>query len=100
MLAVVDGEQILIIALWVAGFYGVMSAVAFCAYGIDKHQAARGKWRVPEWKLHLIELLGGWPGALAGQRAFRHKRRKVSFMLMFAGIVLLHAIAWMAWLLR
>jgi len=69
---------------------GIMSLVAFVAYGIDKQSAQTGKRRIPERSLHLLALLGGWPGALAGQRVFRHKTRKVSFRVAFWLVVALH----------
>ena len=58
---------------------GVMSLTAFVTYGIDKRRARTDRRRVPEKTLHLIAFLGGWPGALAGQRVFRHKTQKLSF---------------------
>lgn len=89
---------------WIAGIYLVMSVVTFVAYGVDKRRAVRGKWRIAEGTLHLLELCGGWPGAAVGQIVFRHKRRKLSYMLVFAMIVALHVGAWgmsayMGWLL-
>jgi uncharacterized membrane protein YsdA (DUF1294 family) len=42
---------------------------------------------VPERTLHLLALLGGWPGAILGQRHFRHKTRKVSFLFAFWAVV-------------
>ncbi|MGV8663884.1 DUF1294 domain-containing protein, partial [Pseudomonas aeruginosa] len=39
--------------------------------------------------------LGGWPGALVAQQVFRHKTRKLSFQLVFWGIVLLHQSFWL-----
>jgi uncharacterized membrane protein YsdA (DUF1294 family) len=77
---------------------GVVSALALVFYGVDKAQAARGGRRVRESTLHLLELLGGWPGALLGMSLFRHKTRKASFLVVTWGIVLLHAAAWaLAW---
>jgi uncharacterized membrane protein YsdA (DUF1294 family) len=61
----------------------VMSLVSFIAYGLDKRQATNGGRRVSERALHLMGFLGGWPGALIGQRQFRHKTRKASFRLVF-----------------
>jgi len=49
----------------------------------------RGGGRVPEAVLHGLALVGGTPGALAGQAMFRHKTRKPSFRRVFASIVLL-----------
>lgn len=81
---------------WVpALIYALMSVVAFGLYGYDKKQAQRGGQRTPEKLLHATELLGGWPGALLAQQAFRHKTRKFSYQLVFWLIVLLHELFWM-----
>lgn len=63
--------------------YAVMSAVTFLAYGLDKRAARRGARRIPEATLHLLSLLGGWPGALLAQGVFRHKTRKQPFHAFF-----------------
>lgn len=55
-----------------------MSIVAWVSYGIDKKAAANKAWRVSENTLHLMELVGGWPGVYLAQRVFRHKTRKTS----------------------
>ena len=68
----------------------VMSLVCFIAYGLDKRQAANGGRRVSERTLHLMAFLGGWPGALIGQRQFRHKTQKVPFRIVFWIVVVLH----------
>ncbi|MEM8670988.1 MAG: DUF1294 domain-containing protein [Planctomycetota bacterium] len=68
----------------------VLSIVAFLLYGWDKRRARRDGDRVPEKTLQLIALLGGWPGALLGQRFFRHKTQKTSFQIIFWLCVLLH----------
>jgi uncharacterized membrane protein YsdA (DUF1294 family) len=69
---------------------GVMSVVCFLAYGFDKQQAGNGGRRVSERTLHLMALLGGWPGALMGQRQFRHKTQKVTFRIVFWIVVVIH----------
>ena len=75
----------------------IMSAIAFAAYGIDKGQAKRGGRRIPEKRLHVLAVLGGWPGALIGQRVFRHKTRKTRFQLVFWLCVVVH-VGTTAWL--
>lgn len=72
--------------------YGVMSLVTFVLFGIDKRAAIRGQWRIPEATLHFCELLGGWPGALAAQRVFHHKSRKVSYRLVLWAIIVAHLV--------
>ena len=48
--------------------YGALSLFAVLIYGIDKSSAKKDKWRVSEAKLHLLSLVGGWPGALLAQQ--------------------------------
>lgn len=68
----------------------VMSCACFVAYGLDKRRANNGSRRVAERTLHLQAFLGGWPGALLGQRRFRHKTSKVPFRIVFWAVVGLH----------
>ncbi|MBB5203905.1 uncharacterized membrane protein YsdA (DUF1294 family)/cold shock CspA family protein [Inhella inkyongensis] len=60
--------------------YSALSMALFVVYGLDKWAAKRGTARVAETSLHLIALMGGWPGALLGQHIFRHKTAKPSFL--------------------
>ena len=51
-------------------------------------------------RLHLLELLGGWPGALVARHCLRHKTQKGSYRRGFWFIVLLHLTLWGLWLGR
>jgi uncharacterized membrane protein YsdA (DUF1294 family) len=82
----------------------VMSLITFVAYGFDKRRAQNDGRRVPEKTLHLMALFGGWPGALMGQRVFRHKTQKLSFRIVLWLCVALHlaivgvgVYLWMSW---
>jgi len=81
-------------------FYLVVSCVTFMVYAFDKAAAIKGRWRTPEQTLHLLELLGGWPGALIAQTLFRHKSRKPSFQTTFWAIVLLNCATLSWWVLQ
>jgi uncharacterized membrane protein YsdA (DUF1294 family) len=59
------------------------SLVTFFMYFWDKSAARTGAWRTQESTLHLLSLLGGWPGALIAQQTLRHKSRKASFRAVF-----------------
>ena len=83
---------------WVLVTYAVASVAAFLAYAFDKRRAVRGGRRVPERTLHLLELVGGWPGALVAAATFRHKTAKTSYRLVRGAIVCLHLAAWGWWL--
>jgi uncharacterized membrane protein YsdA (DUF1294 family)/cold shock CspA family protein len=78
--------------------YCVFSLLTLFIYGADKTHAATHRWRVPEIYLHILELMGGWPGALMAQNAFRHKTRKSLYQVLFRGIIVLHLLAWGAYL--
>jgi uncharacterized membrane protein YsdA (DUF1294 family) len=65
------------------GWYLAASIATVMAYGFDKSAAERNRWRVKESTLHMLALLGGWPGAFIAQRVFRHKSRKPSFQVGF-----------------
>lgn len=83
---------------WPVLAYLVGSLVAFGLYLHDKRSALRSGWRTPEARLHLIELFGGWPGALLAQQLLRHKTRKFSFQLVFWLIVMAHQVMWLDYL--
>lgn len=65
------------VALW--GYLILMNLIAFALYGIDKRRAKQGAWRISEYTLLLVALLGGSLGALLGMRYFRHKTRHRKF---------------------
>ncbi|MFN3708835.1 DUF1294 domain-containing protein [Microcella sp.] len=58
----------------------LISVVTAFAYADDKRRAEEGRWRTSESSLLLLCLLGGWPGAIAAMRWYRHKTTKASFV--------------------
>jgi uncharacterized membrane protein YsdA (DUF1294 family) len=73
---------------WAAAFALAISALTYWIYAVDKRRAENGEWRVPEARLHLLDLLGGWPGGFLAQRRLRHKCSKGSYQFVFWLIVL------------
>ena len=73
--------------------YIIMSLMTFTAYAFDKSAAMNRRWRTSEQLLHLLSLLGGWPGALIAQRLFHHKSKKAEFQAVFWFIAALHCAA-------
>lgn len=63
--------------------YALFSSITFIAYEFDKINARQGRRRISERSLHLLELLGGWPGALVAQWYLSHKNRKASYQRVF-----------------
>jgi uncharacterized membrane protein YsdA (DUF1294 family)/cold shock CspA family protein len=78
---------------WVSSYVVGISSLCFILYAHDKRRAEDGGWRVSEARLHALELLGGWPGALLAQRLLRHKSSKQSYLFLFWLIVASHQVA-------
>ena len=70
-----------------------VSLVAYIANRSDKARARANEWRISEATLHLLEVIGGWPGAFVAQRRFRHKIAKRSYQAVFWAVVLLYQFA-------
>lgn len=66
-------------AILVIGAFALINGLAYMAFRIDKGRAIEDGWRVPERTLLFLALIGGWLGAKAAQRRFRHKTRKEPF---------------------
>jgi len=89
-------------ALWI--YLGALNAAAFALAWADKKSARKGKTtprgivrRVPEKTLFLAALAGGSAGLMLAMLIFRHKTRKLRFML---GVpVIMGAQAALLWLL-
>ena len=75
-------------ARWAGGYALVINLLTYWAYASDKRRAQENAWRLSEARLHLLELLGGWPAAFVAQRRLRHKCSKAGFQIVFWLIVL------------
>jgi uncharacterized membrane protein YsdA (DUF1294 family) len=69
------------------------SVMTFIVYARDKSAAQKDQRRTPEKTLHLLALVGGWPGAWLAQRVLRHKSSKVEFQRVFWITVLINCAA-------
>ena len=77
--------------------YIAMSLLTYLFYYLDKSAARNGGWRRKESTLHVLALLGGWPGALLARHRLRHKTRKQPFRFIFWLTVLgnIGALVWL-----
>lgn len=75
---------------WLVCYYLLCSVLTFVMYAWDKKASIQGQWRIPELRLQLLALCGGWPGALLAQQLLRHKSNKSSFLWLFCLMVLLN----------
>ncbi|MUJ19442.1 DUF1294 domain-containing protein [Aliivibrio fischeri] len=89
-LVMFNGEKMFLV------LYLGMSLLTYAMYAVDKNAAKKGNWRASENTLHVLSLLGGWPGALFAQNQFRHKSKKQPFktILWITIFVNIGAFAW------
>lgn len=77
---------------FLVSWYLLISLLTLAAYARDKSAARQARRRTPESHLHLLALLGGWPGAWLGQCLFRHKTQKTGFRVTFYAVTVLHGV--------
>lgn len=78
---------------WFLYYLVIINVVALILYGTDKRKAIKGAWRIPEKTLILCAVFGGSVGAIAGMLLFRHKIRKVKFIVGIPVIFVIQCIA-------
>ena len=67
--------------LYLAVAFAGISLITFILYGLDKHKARRGLWRIPEKVLLGFSFLGGALGGSIAMALFRHKTKHYYFYL-------------------
>ncbi|MBR6327723.1 MAG: DUF1294 domain-containing protein [Alphaproteobacteria bacterium] len=77
---------------FLACHFVMINLVTFLAYGVDKKAAKTQQRRVPEMQLHLLEFLGGSPGAFVAQKVFHHKTKKKSFQISFVFVLAIQVV--------
>lgn len=75
-----------------------LSFITFFVYAYDKYKAQREAWRIAEKTLHILSIVGGWPGAALAQQLLRHKSSKQEFRSTFWITVVLN-LSMLGWLL-
>lgn len=87
-----------LVPVWLPVVYVGLGLASLLVYRSDKAAAEAGRWRTSEATLHLLALVGGWPGALVARHLFRHKTTKQPFVLVFWLTVVANcaALAWLA----
>ena len=70
----------------------LINLISFLAMFIDKRKAKKGKWRTPEKTLFILCLIGGSIGGICGMYVFRHKTKKMRFIIGFPLILIVQII--------
>lgn len=69
-----------------------INIIGFLIMWLDKRKAIKGSWRIPEKTLFIITAIGGGIGTIAGMYAFRHKTKKLNFIIGLPIITILEII--------
>ena len=77
----------------------LVNLATFYMYWRDKDAAVQETRRVPEEHLHVLAVIGGWPGAWFAQQILRHKTVKQPFRSIYWGTVALNIAALLGWIL-
>ena len=78
----------------------ILSVITFFVYRHDKQVSIVNlnrtdsgyQGRIPEDRLQLLAVVGGWPGGLLARIHYKHKTTKLSFVRIFWVMVILHFI--------
>ena len=71
----------------------LINLITFLSMYIDKRKAKKGKRRIPEKTLFTLVFLGGGIGGITGMYLFRHKTKKIRFIIGFPAILIIEIIA-------
>lgn len=81
--ALIGSVVILDFPVIVCAFYLSVSTISYIVYAFDKQAMLHGGWRIPEITFHLLNIAGGWIGALIAQSVMQHKYHDIGFKLLF-----------------
>lgn len=71
-------------------YYLTVNVLLFLLMAYDKRKAKKREWRIPEKTLLLLAFLGGAPGGIGGMLAWRHKTKKILFVILYPLALLIH----------
>lgn len=88
-----DKDTMFITAVNILIIYLILiTAVTFAIFGIDKFNAKKSWWRIPESTLFILAIIGGSIGALLGMHIFHHKTLHKKFTIGIPAILVLQII--------
>ena len=60
----------------------IINIISFIICYIDKKRAINNKYRISEYTLILLSIIGGCYGFLLGMYIFHHKTKKIKFKIL------------------
>ncbi len=75
-------------------YFIIINIIAFIFYGYDKYCSIKKLWRISEYHLLGLGLIGGGIGSLLGMLLFRHKTKKLIFKILVPIFILLNILVY------
>lgn len=72
-----------------------LNIITFLIMGIDKYLAIKKKYRISEFHLLTLTLFGGSVGSLLGMIIFRHKTKKMKFLIIIPLSIIIHILIYL-----
>lgn len=67
--------------IYILSYLILINLFSFLAMYIDKKKAVNHKWRISEFNLIMLSVIGGSIGMLLGMNIFRHKTKHKKFTI-------------------
>ncbi len=75
-------------------YFIIINIITFIFYGYDKYCSIKKLWRISEYHLLGLGLIGGGIGSLLGMLLFRHKTKKLIFKILVPIFILLNILVY------
>ena len=72
----------------------IVNSIGFICMFLDKKFASMNQYRISEGTLFSISFIGGVIGVLLGMYCFRHKTKKLKFVIGLPIILIIQIISW------
>ena len=99
-ITIVTGALISIKLDYILSWLIAVNIMAFIVFWLDKKRAEKAKTRISESSLLVLTLFGGTIGSIIAMLLFRHKTRKLSFLILFWPILIVQAAAALLFVFR
>ncbi len=75
-------------------YFIIINIISFIFYGYDKYCSIKKLWRISEYHLLALGLIGGGIGSLLGMIIFRHKTKKPIFKILVPLFIIINIITY------
>ncbi len=78
----------------IVGYLIMVNCIGFFSMFLDKRYARMNQYRISERTLFSVSLIGGVIGILFGMYYFRHKTKKMKFVIGLPIILIIQIVSW------